>query len=151
MAKMPSSQCYRPGFDPRQRIRSHVLQLTPGSQINLKNIKNKREKSEAVVVCVFFSTFLKLEEIQRIDSESLKYSPGVWRILRVTLSCNDNFSHFTMVKNLTANAGDASSTPGSGRCPGEGNGNPLQHSCLGNPMDRGAWWATVHGIAKSQF
>ena len=37
-----------------------------------------------------------------------------------------------------------------GRSPGEGNGNPLQHSCLGNPMDRGAWWATVHGVAKSQ-
>ena len=40
--------------------------------------------------------------------------------------------------------------PGSGRSPGEGNGNLLQYSCLGNPMDRGTWWATVHGIAKSQ-
>ena len=40
--------------------------------------------------------------------------------------------------------------PGSGRSPGEGNGNPLQYSCLGNPMDRGAWLATVHGVAKSQ-
>ena len=51
------------------------------------------------------------------------------------------------VKNLSANAGDASdsgSIPGLGRSPGEGNGNPLQHSCLGNPIDRGAWWATVH-------
>ena len=37
---------------------------------------------------------------------------------------------------------------GSGRSPGEGNGNPLQHPCLGNPMNRGAWWATIHGIAK---
>ena len=40
--------------------------------------------------------------------------------------------------------------PGSGRSPGEGNGNPLQYSCLENPMDRGAWWATVHGITKSR-
>ena len=40
--------------------------------------------------------------------------------------------------------------PGSGRLPGEGNGNPLQYSCLENPVDRGAWWATVHGVAKSQ-
>ena len=40
--------------------------------------------------------------------------------------------------------------PWSGRSPGEGNGNPLQYSCLENPMDRGAWWATVHGVAKSQ-
>ena len=40
--------------------------------------------------------------------------------------------------------------PGLGRSPGEGNGNPLQYSCLGNPMDRGAWWATAHGDSKSQ-
>ena len=58
-----------------------------------------------------------------------------------------------MVKNLPANAGDArdaGSIPGSGRSPGEGNGNPLQYSYLGNPMDRGAWQATVHGVTKSQ-
>ena len=53
------------------------------------------------------------------------------------------------VKNLVCNAEDPSSIPGLGRSPGEGSGNPLQCSCLGNPMDRGAWWATVHGIAKS--
>ena len=47
------------------------------------------------------------------------------------------------------NAGDVGSIPGLGRSPGEGNGNPLQHSCLENPMDGGAWWATVHGVAKS--
>ena len=57
-----------------------------------------------------------------------------------------------MVKNLLANAGDirdVGSIPGSGRSPGEGNGNPLQYSCLENSTDRGAWWATVHGVAKS--
>ena len=47
-------------------------------------------------------------------------------------------------------AGDPGSIPGSGRYSGEGNGNPLQYSCLENPMDRGAWWAAVHGVAKSQ-
>ena len=47
------------------------------------------------------------------------------------------------------NAGDLGSIPGSGRSPGEGNGNPLQYSCLENPMDRRAWWATVHGVTKS--
>ena len=52
------------------------------------------------------------------------------------------------VKNLPANAGDAGSIPGSGKSPGEGNDKPLQYSCLGNSMDRGAWWATVHGVAK---
>ena len=48
------------------------------------------------------------------------------------------------------NAGDLGSIPGSGRLPGEGNGNPLQYSCLKNSMDGGVWWATVHGVAKSQ-
>ena len=48
------------------------------------------------------------------------------------------------------NAGDLGSIPGLGRSPGEGNGNPLQYSCLENPMDKGAWWATIHGVAKSQ-
>ena len=53
-----------------------------------------------------------------------------------------------MVKNLPANVGDIDSTPGLGRSPGKGSGHPLQYSCLGNPMDRGAWWATVHGVSK---
>ena len=48
------------------------------------------------------------------------------------------------------NADDLGSIPGSGRSPGEGNGDPLQYSCLENPVDGGAWWATVHGVAKSQ-
>ena len=59
----------------------------------------------------------------------------------------------SQVKNPPANAGDAEDAgliPGLGRCPGEGNGNPLQYSGLQNPMDRGAGWATVHGVAKSQ-
>ena len=58
-----------------------------------------------------------------------------------------------MVKNLPANerdAGDASSIPGSGRSPGVGNGNPLQYSCLENPVDGGAWWDIVYGVAKSR-
>ena len=58
-----------------------------------------------------------------------------------------------MVKNLPANAGnisDAGLIPGSGRSPGGGHGNPLPYSCLENPMDRGAWWATVHRVTESQ-
>ena len=58
-----------------------------------------------------------------------------------------------MVKNRPANAGDAVDAgliPGLGRASGEGNGNPLQCSCLGNPMDRGVWQATVYGVTKSQ-
>ena len=55
---------------------------------------------------------------------------------------------FPVVKNLSANAGDAGSIPGSGRSPGEGNRNPLQYSCLENPTDRGAWRVTVRGFSK---
>ena len=54
------------------------------------------------------------------------------------------------VKESACNAGDLGSIPGLGRSPGEGNGNPLHYSGLENPMDRGAWWATVHGFAKSR-
>ena len=54
----------------------------------------------------------------------------------------------SVVKNPPAYAGDLGSIPGSGRSPGEGNGNPLQYSCLGNPMDKGVWWAAVHGVTK---
>ena len=55
-----------------------------------------------------------------------------------------------MVKRLAYNVGDLGSIPGLGRSSGEGNGTPLQYSCLENPMDRGAWWATVHGFTKRQ-
>jgi len=54
-------------------------------------------------------------------------------------------------KESVCDAGDLDSIPGSGRSPGEGNSNPLQYSCLENAMDRGAWWATGHGTAKSQI
>ena len=63
------------------------------------------------------------------------------------------FSDRSSVKESTCNARDirdAGSIPGSGRSPGEGNGDPLQYSCLENSMGGGAWWATVHGVAKSQ-
>ena len=54
----------------------------------------------------------------------------------------------SVVKNLPANAGNEGSIPGSGRYSGEGNGHPLQYSCLGNPMDRGAWRTIAHGVTK---
>ena len=55
-----------------------------------------------------------------------------------------------MVKNPRASVGDLSSNPRLGRSPGGGNGHPLQYPCLENRMDRGVWWAAVHGVAKSQ-
>ena len=60
------------------------------------------------------------------------------------------FPHSSVGKESACNAGDRGLIPGLGRSPGEGNGNPLQYSCLENPMDRGAWQASVHGLPKSQ-
>ena len=62
----------------------------------------------------------------------------------------EDFPDGSVVKNPLTNAGDAGLIPGSGRSPGGGNDNPLQYSHLGNPLDRRAWWATVHGVPKSQ-
>ena len=70
--------------------------------------------------------------------------------MELGLTAFRGFPGGSVVKNPPANAGDLSLILGLGRFPGEGNGNPLQYSCLGSLMDRGAWQATVHGIAKSQ-
>ena len=66
------------------------------------------------------------------------------------LSNVSGFSGGSVIKNLSANAGNVGSILRLGRSPGEGDGNPLQYSCLGNPMDRRVWWAIVHLVAKSQ-
>ena len=83
--------------------------------------------------------------------------PGGLQVHRVTESQTRlkqlsmrGFPGGSEVKASACNAGDLGSIPGSGRSPGEGNGNPLQYSCLENLMDGGAWWATVHGVAKSR-
>ena len=68
----------------------------------------------------------------------------------VSLGSQGGFPGGSAVKNPPANAGDSGSTPVLGRSPGEGNGNPLQDSCLENPMDGGAWWATARWVTKSQ-
>ena len=62
-----------------------------------------------------------------------------------------DFAGGSVVKNLPTNAGDLGSIPGSGKSPGEAHGNPLQYSCLGDPMDRGAWRAAVHRVAESDM
>ena len=67
-----------------------------------------------------------------------------------TVDYGTGFPGSSVVKNPPANARHMGSVPGSGRSTGEGNDNPLQYSCLENPVDRGAWWATVHGVTKGQ-
>ena len=63
---------------------------------------------------------------------------------------NSGFLGGSVVENLPVNAGDSGLIPRWGKSPGGGNGNPLQYSCLENSMDRGAWWAAVHWVAKTQ-
>ena len=79
--------------------------------------------------------------------------PVAWLDCNFRKCYEPGFPGGLVVKNQPTSAGDsgeASSIPGLGRSPGGGNGNPLQYSCLENPMDRGAWWAASHGVTKSQ-
>ena len=74
--------------------------------------------------------------------------PGAYLQYIPTCLHVESFPGGSVVKNMPASTGDVGSIPGSGRSPGEAKGNPLQYSCLGNPMDRGAWWATVRGLQR---
>ena len=81
----------------------------------------------------------------------LRHQNGVWQLQSVQrIAFGNNFPGGLENKASACNAGDRGSIPGLERSPGEGNGNPLQYSCLENPMDRGAWLATVPGVAKSR-
>ena len=77
------------------------------------------------------------------------YSAGIDNLLCARYGVYVGFPSGSVVKNPPTNTGETGSIPGSGRSPGEGNGNPLQYSCLKNPMDRGAWQVTLHGVAKN--
>ena len=82
-----------------------------------------------------------------------KKPPPTWWLKTIHAYSPLGFPGGSVVNNLPASArdsGDVCSVPGSGRSPRGGNGNPLQYSCLENPMDRGAWWAIIHGVAKSR-
>ena len=89
----------------------------------------------------------------RLDTQHVSNSPNLLFTSKLAFAVTSTFADFsssTFDKGSACNAGDAGSTPASGRCPGGGNGNPLQYSCQKNPMDRGAWQATVHRVRKSQ-
>ena len=93
-----------------------------------------------------YSNSIRLPAVQEIKNHTVKY----FLIFKQIFTLIQGFAAGAVVKNPPVNAGNMVSTSGLGRSPGEGNGNPLQYSCLENPMDRGAWWATVHGVAESQ-
>ena len=102
-----------------------------------------------VLVTGISAQFADCEGIVRVIIVEATVADRVLCILLTTMKIH-GFSRWLSVKKSTCNAGDASLIPGPGRFPGEGNGYPLQYSCLENSMDRVAWWATVHGAAKSQ-
>ena len=93
----------------------------------------------------FFSVIIKY--VQKIHEHTV--SRMVWVYFQLDANIM-GFPGGSDGKESTRNVGDPGSIPGSGRSPGEGNGYPLQYSCLENSMDRGAWWATIYGITKSQ-
>ena len=92
----------------------------------------------------------KWPSITREDSEPYRKSAKPKAALQADFQSIKGFPGGSEDKASACKAGDPGSIPGLGRSPGEGNGNPLQYSCLENPMDRGAWQATVHRVAKSQ-
>ena len=85
---------------------------------------------------------------EKAAHENLSFSMWLWRGKLIMAKIIMGFPGNSVAKNLSAKAGEEGSIPGLGRSPRERNGNSLQYSCLGNPMDRGAWWATVYGVTK---
>ena len=125
---------------------SHVSMAQPGSSLpNTNNICWTTFYSSTLCVNTVLSSsvksFLLLQLMQVKTSIPPTEGPfGIWM----------DFPGGSDSKESAFSAGDPGSIPGSGRSPGEENGYPLQYSCLENSMDRGAWWATVHGVTKSQ-
>ena len=110
------------------------------------------QQSDSVIhVCVsiLFRVLFPFNLIHNIEQSYLCYTVGpCWLFILNIVMCTHGFPGGSEDKASACNAGNPGSIPGLGRSPGEGNGNPLQYSCLENPMDRGAWRATVHRVAE---
>ena len=100
-------------------------------------------REESIRIEDMLRRVLRESQILREEKGSISHNMFTLKVIN-----NTGFPVGLVVKNPPANAGDVGSIPGLGRSPGEGNDNPFQYSCLGDPMDREAWWATVHGAAR---
>ena len=147
----------RPGalrFMGSQRVRHNWVTELNWTELKYKNINFIIFIISLIHVLTFFEFYFIIffpystsgKRVRR-TKQCLDFEVSVWNLpLRPQRFKPDHGG--SVVKNAPANAGDAGSIPVLGRSPGEGNGNPSQYSCLGNPMDRGGWWAMVHGVAK---
>ena len=118
-----------------------------------KGRKNIEERISEVKINLFFLVLMYLSDnflLNNTTNNIFNYVSIYYILIYACVFLYMGFPGGSAVGNLPANSGDAGSIPGSGRSPGEGNGKLLQYSCLGNPMDRGAWQATVHGLTNSQ-
>ena len=118
-----------------------------------KGRKNIEERISEVKINLFFLVLMYLSDnflLNNTTNNIFNYVSIYYILIYACVFLYMGFPGGSAVRNLPANSGDAGSIPGSGRSPGEGNGKLLQYSCLGNPMDRGAWQATVHGLTNSQ-
>ena len=116
-----------------------------------KNINNAWTEREKSVPSRAPGTLICIRCLQKFKSDRLLSVPRIIRWLKYGwINPFWGFPGGLDGKESALNAGDPGSIPGSGRSPGEGNGNPLQYSCLENPMDRGAWQAAVHGVQGVQ-
>ena len=160
------SFCDHPTTSIKYKITSHwsllsqTVLLEIGAHFSLIVIL-LRLKIEGITVkynCNWFNIFVLLSGISLIDQNAwwLVLSCWLYKLIPGSYDINTHiylllgFPGGSEVKNSPANAEVVGSTPVSGRSPGEGNGNPLQHSRLGNPVARGTRWATAHGVTRSQ-
>ena len=127
-------------------LSSHEKTWRKLKSILLSEISQSKKAKYCVIPTMWHSGKGKTVETKRISGCQRLRVEEVMN--RWNIKDSWGFPGGSVVKNPPANAGDAGSIPGSGRCPEGGNGNPLQHSCLENPMDRGTWWAIVHGGHK---
>ena len=139
-------------FPPHQpgRGRSHTLQ--PFLQLFIKTLPWNASWSLGFLSTSYLFSLVG-PAINLSQGQKTKSTPAFFLFFNLhCISCSVlRASLVVQTVESACSAGDRGSIPGSGRSPGEGHGNPLQYSCLENPMDRGAWWATVHGVAKSQI
>ena len=117
-----------------------------------KWVKKGRKENYVSSKCLkwcWFENYLNLALISEYLSKIRIWASFILYLIGDVCSSGESILYTLYLPANAGDVGDVGSIPGSGRSPGEGNGNPLQYSCLENSMDRGAWWATVHGVTKS--